>query len=81
MAIFLTKLGLDNVKVITDKHVWNAVKIDDKWYHIDLTWDDPVVLNGSDTILYDYFLITSDELLKKDLSQHKYDKDLYDFLN
>ena len=81
MAIFLSKLGLDNVKVITDKHVWNAVKIDNKWYHIDLTWDDPVILNGGNTISHDYFLITSDQIYIKDKTQHKYDKDLYDFLN
>ena len=81
MAIFLNKLGLDNIKVITDKHVWNAVKIDNKWYHIDLTWDDPVILNGGNTISHEYFLITSDELQKKDITQHNYDKELYDFLN
>ncbi|MBO4898426.1 MAG: hypothetical protein J5590_09040 [Clostridia bacterium] len=24
-------------------HVWNYVRINGKWYHVDLTWDDPVV--------------------------------------
>ena len=24
-------------------HVWNIVKVDGKWYHIDETWDDPVI--------------------------------------
>ncbi len=25
-------------------HMWNLVKLDGKWYHIDVTWDDPVGL-------------------------------------
>ena len=81
MAIFLTKLGLENVKVITDKHAWNAVKINNKWYHIDLTWDDPIVTNGGDIISHEYFLISTDQLLKNDITQHNFDRDLYSFLN
>ena len=80
MAIFLNKLGLENVKVITDKHAWNAVKINNIWYHIDLTWDDPIVSDGSDIISHDYFLITTDELHKKDNFQHNYNKDNYSFI-
>ncbi|QAY68126.1 transglutaminase domain-containing protein [Paenibacillus protaetiae] len=30
-------------KVNTGDHAWNMVKLDGKWYHLDLTWDDPVV--------------------------------------
>lgn len=80
MAIFLNKLGLDNVKVITDKHAWNAVKINNNWYHIDLTWDDPIVNDGSDIISHDYFLLTTHELLVKDSIQHNYNRDDYSFL-
>ena len=37
-------LGIDCTYVKSDPmaHMWNLVKLDDKWYHIDLTWDDPV---------------------------------------
>lgn len=31
-------------------HAWNYVRIDGKWYHTDLTWDDP-----SETIYHAYF--------------------------
>lgn len=24
------------------KHIWNVVKLNGKWYHVDVTWDDPV---------------------------------------
>jgi len=33
-------------------HAWNQIKIDGKWYNIDVTWDDP---DRSGVILYDYF--------------------------
>lgn len=31
--------GDDQVKVA---HMWNMVNIDSQWYHLDVTWDDPV---------------------------------------
>lgn len=81
MGIFLNKLGLDNVIVVTDNHAWNAVKINNNWYHIDITWDDPIVSDGSNMISHNYFLLTTNELLKKDTTQHNFDRNLYDFLN
>jgi len=40
----------------TEEHVWNIVKLEDKWYNIDLTWDDPIGGSGKDIISYDFFL-------------------------
>ncbi len=37
-------------------HSWNLVKVDGKWYNIDLTWDDPITNTGEQIIRYDYFL-------------------------
>ena len=51
----------------TESHAWNYVQIDDKWYAVDVTWDDPVIIgNGSltDTLKYRYFLVGSDEFFK-----------------
>jgi transglutaminase/protease-like cytokinesis protein 3 len=47
-------------------HAWNAVCLDNEWYQIDCTWDDPLV-NGADSgrIYYTYFNIT-DTQMKKD---------------
>ncbi len=47
-------------------HEWNVVKIDGKWYQIDVTFDDPLVNNTIDTtggnMSYDYFLLTTADM-------------------
>lgn len=43
----------------TESHEWNYVKLNNKWYAIDCTWDDPLITgNGNVTreIRYKYFL-------------------------
>ncbi len=40
-------------------HVWNAVKLGGKWYYTDVTWDDI-----NDISMYDYFNVTTAQLLK-----------------
>jgi len=42
-------------------HGWNIVNLNDKWYNLDLTWDDPLTMDGRDIIVYDYFLKTDEE--------------------
>lgn len=42
-------------------HSWNIVKINGKWYNIDLTWDDPITSNGKSIVRYDYFLKNNKE--------------------
>ena len=81
MAIFLNKLGVDNIRMITTNHTWNAIKLDNIWYHIDLTWDDPVNTLNKDILSHDYFMLRTNELLSKDLTEHNFDKTLYNFIN
>ena len=45
-------------------HAWNLVKVDEQWYHLDITWNDPVPDQG-ERVHYQYFLI-SDEKLSND---------------
>ena len=52
-------------------HAWNIVKIKNKWYHIDCTFDDPVV-NGkfnNKKIYMDFFLKTDKDMY----ATHKWD--------
>ena len=77
MALFLDKMGIQNIKVASSNHIWNAVYIDGKWKHLDLTWDDPVVINGDSTLTYNYFLISTAELKEKNDEQHKFNEEIF----
>ena len=80
MAILLSNLGVKNYKVASSSHIWNAVEIDGKWYHLDLTWDDPVSNTGDDILDHKYFLISTEELKSLDgqeMIDHIFDKTIY----
>lgn len=77
MALFLDRIGVINYKIATDNHIWNLVKINDKWYHLDLTWDDPVLSNGENIIMHNFFMITTEELEEINTGQHDYPKNIY----
>ena len=42
----------------SESHMWNYVKLDDKWYAVDVTWDDPIIIGGRNpnNLRHDYFL-------------------------
>lgn len=43
-ATLLQQIGIDNIFVTSTavNHAWNLVYVDENWYHVDATWDDPV---------------------------------------
>ncbi len=48
----------------TESHAWNYVMLDGKWYAIDVTWDDPIIIgNGrvGNDIKYRYYLKGSND--------------------
>lgn len=49
-------------KISGESHEWNYIKLDDEYYFIDVTWDDPISTDGTDYRSYSYFCITADEL-------------------
>lgn len=75
MEIFLDKLNIINYKISNDEHIWNLVYLDGKWYHLDLTWDDPIsdININRDT----YFLIDTKTLEKINDGTHHFDKTIY----
>lgn len=52
-------------------HAWNQVRIDNEWYELDVTWDDPL-LDGEDrpgNVSYNYFLITSEQMAEDHVTE------------
>ncbi len=64
----MNEIGIDNVIVIgtgtnssgkTENHAWNYVKLNDNWYAVDVTWDDPILVGEGklpEKTKYQYFL-------------------------
>ncbi|EJO5348249.1 hypothetical protein NRP93_002368 [Clostridium botulinum] len=48
-------------------HAWNLVKIGGEYHHLDLTWDDPVNKDGSNTPRHTYFNISDSQISKNHL--------------
>lgn len=73
--LFMKQLDIE-VKFVTGEdlktgvgHAWNMVKLGKHWYHIDVTWDDPVP-DQEGSVQYQYFLVT-DKVMAKD---HSWDR-------
>ena len=77
MAIYLNKLNIKNYRISTTEHVWNLVNLDNSCLNLDVTWDDPVTSDGSDMLMYDYYLISTSDMLNKDTTQHNFNQDVY----
>ena len=72
--LILNKMGVfcilcEGIVKGTEAHVWNIVRIDDEYYHVDATWGDASYMIEDNTgdfeapeINYDYLCITDDEI-------------------
>lgn len=72
----LKEAGIEN-RIISgtargQNHAWNLVNIRGNWYHMDVTWDDPVP-DVAGSVTYGYYNLT-DEQIRKD---HSWDSSLY----
>ncbi len=77
MMLFLEKFGVPNYKIASENHIWNYVKVDNEWLHLDLTWDDPVTTDGKEVLDDSYFLIDDEELRNLEKDEHTYNADIY----
>ena len=73
-AIFMDKLSIPNFKVNSEEHEWNAIYFNNKWTHVDLTWDDDEINKNNNR---NFFMVNNTELLNKDKKEHNYNKDIY----
>lgn len=69
MKLLMDRVGIESIPVRGTAegvgHVWLLTNIEGEWYHLDPTWDDPVVTEATLTIHYDYFNI-SDDMVSQD---------------
>ena len=71
-AYLCQSIGIDTICVFgvaNENHVWNMIKLDGEWYHVDVTFDDPT--GGKPMCTHDYFCVTEkrisrDHKLKND---------------
>lgn len=56
--------GLTTKIVESSTHAWNMIKLDGKWYHVDVTWEDPVPSNdyGWNNLRNKYINLTDSQI-------------------
>ena len=63
MCVMLELAGIPS-RVVTGSadgpHAWNMVRIGSEWYHVDATWDDPVIADGSRQVVAHTYCGVSD---------------------
>lgn len=81
------EIGIENTIVIgtgtnsrneTENHAWNYVKLDENWYAVDVTWDDPIISGGgklTNKQKYEYFLKGSITMNKNHVPSGRFTKD------
>lgn len=73
-ALMMDKLNIRNYKVSSEDHVWNVIYVNNKWVHVDTTWDDDEYnINNRKN----FFMVSTNELYDLDTSEHTFNKDLY----
>lgn len=68
------RCGLESYVVQNENHAWNIIRLDDgNYYHLDVTWEDPLDYSGKPNRRYgykelrnEYINLTSEELTRKD---------------
>ncbi len=65
----LNRLGIPCVFVPSEPlhHAWHMVEIEGKWYHVDVTWDDPVLTGVGDqlgVVRHTNFLLSDADMIK-----------------
>ncbi len=71
-TLLLNEVGVETSFAHSDSeymnHVWNLVKLDGKWYHVDVTWGDPTG-TAPGTVNHGYFLL-SDRAISTPSKKH-----------
>lgn len=77
MMLVLERLNIPSYKISSETHVWNGININNTWYHLDLTWDDPVTSTNVDLLEHNFFLINTKKLYQLEQEEHIFDQTVY----
>ena len=89
MSLILNKMDIPNFRITSNEiknnpnyayHPWLVVKIDGKWLHLDLGWDDDDNPYLDEYSRYKYFLITDQQLKSINDVNHNYNREMYDMI-
>lgn len=70
-GILMQEAGIPVRYVVSEEmlHMWNQIKIGGKWYHVDVTWDDPLDTrlkrDQYGLVLHDRFLCSTQKMKEK----------------
>ena len=70
MQILLDRKNIESIVVLgnleNEAHAWNLVKLDESWYHLDVTSDQSIKekKNGAQIVTHAYYNLTTNEILK-----------------
>ena len=67
-------LDIPNFRVSNIEHIWNVIKFNNEWRHIDVTWDDDEINKNN---IYNFYYLTTNELIEKDNDLHTFNRDIY----
>lgn len=72
MNLLLEEAGIDSMLITGEgfyeetgenmSHAWNLVKIGGEYYHLDPTWNDPIIEDGTEIVGYSYFNVTDEQI-------------------
>lgn len=74
--LLLSRVDVESGTVTSESinHTWNLVKIDETWYHVDVTWDDPTD-DMLGLVQHTNFLLSETGMIAKKSSKSKYKYD------
>lgn len=75
--MLMNRLGIPSLFVSSDamNHAWNMVKIENDWYHVDPTWDDPVP-DVPGRIQYQTFMVSNAKISSSENAHYGWNADL-----
>lgn len=73
--MLLEKVGIESIVVSEPRinHAWNMVKIDGEYYHVDVTWNDPIP-DRQGRVLHTFFNVSDRRMLQ---GKHIWDQEKY----